>query len=179
MHNWKLFFLFLNQNISCGYSKEPSQWDGSLEHPKHMFKLMDKKITVLAKKDFLNWFYVTHSRSQEPNFTLTFKVNFYKRSADGNKSILKKLSSMQRVQKTCLKTYAAISNAHLSCVCKRGKLSGSCLSTINGFGSTQLPIFLCHIGVPTFSWQNKVKKVCPKYLHLFRTDRLSTKGRWM
>ena len=50
-----------------------------------------------------------------------------------------------------LKTYAAISNAHLSRVCKRGKLSGSCLSTINGFGSTQFPIFLCHIGVPTFS----------------------------
>ena len=49
-----------------------------------------------------------------------------------------------------LKTYAAISNAHLSRVCKREKLSGSCLSTINGFGSTQLPIFICHIGVPTF-----------------------------
>ena len=53
-----------------------------------------------------------------------------------------------------LKTYAAISNAHLSRVCKRGKMSGSCLSTLNGFGSTQLPIFLCHIGVPTFSSQN-------------------------
>ena len=25
-----LIFLFLNQNICCGYSKEPSQWDGSL-----------------------------------------------------------------------------------------------------------------------------------------------------
>ena len=37
-----------------------------------------------------------------------------------------------------LKTDAAISNAHLSRVCKRGKLSGFCLSTINGFGSTQL-----------------------------------------
>ena len=54
----------------------------------------------------------------------------------------------------CLKTNAAIPNAHLSRVCKRGKLSGSCLSTLNGFGSTQLPIFLCHIGVPTFSSQN-------------------------
>ena len=53
-----------------------------------------------------------------------------------------------------LKTYAAISNAHLSRVCKRGKLSGSCLTTLNGFGSTQLPIFLCHIDVPTFSSQN-------------------------
>ena len=53
-----------------------------------------------------------------------------------------------------LKTYAAISNAHLSCVCKRGKLSGSCLSTLNGFGSTQLSIFLCPVGVATFSSQN-------------------------
>ena len=53
-----------------------------------------------------------------------------------------------------LKTYAAISNAHLFRVCKLGKLSGSCLSTLNGFGSIQLPIFLCHIGVPTFSSQN-------------------------
>ena len=26
------------------------------------------------------------------------------------------------------------------------------------------PIFLCHIGVPTFSWQIKVIKECPKYL---------------
>ena len=53
-----------------------------------------------------------------------------------------------------LKTYAAFSNAHLSRACKRGKLSRSCLSTLNVFGSTQLPIFLCHIGVPTFSLQN-------------------------
>ena len=57
-----------------------------------------------------------------------------------------------------LKTYAAISNAHLFRVCKRGKLSGSCLSTLNGFGSIQLPIFLCHIGVPTFSSQNNSLK---------------------
>ena len=27
-----IFLLFLNQNICCGYSKEPSQWDGSFEH---------------------------------------------------------------------------------------------------------------------------------------------------
>ena len=34
----KVIFLFLNQNIRCEYSKEPSQWDGSFEHPKHMQK---------------------------------------------------------------------------------------------------------------------------------------------
>ena len=39
----KLIFLFLNQNIFCGYSKEPSQWDGSFECHIHMLKLKDKK----------------------------------------------------------------------------------------------------------------------------------------
>ena len=50
--NWKLFFLLLNQNICCGYSKEPSRWDGSCEHLKHMFKLMDKKIITIYAKFF-------------------------------------------------------------------------------------------------------------------------------
>ena len=49
--NGKLFYLFLNQNICCGYSKESSGWDGSFEHLKHMFNLMDKKInTILLSK---------------------------------------------------------------------------------------------------------------------------------
>ena len=43
VHIWKLFFLFLNQNICSGYSKEPSPWDGSFEHPKHMFQLMGEE----------------------------------------------------------------------------------------------------------------------------------------
>ena len=47
--NRKLFFLFLNQNICCGYSKELSRWDCSFEHPKHMFKLMGKKIFTILR----------------------------------------------------------------------------------------------------------------------------------
>ena len=43
MHDWNYFFLFLNWNIYCGYSIEPSRWDDSFEYPKHMFKPMDKK----------------------------------------------------------------------------------------------------------------------------------------
>ena len=43
----KLMYLFLNQNICCGYSKEPSQLDGSFEHPKHMLKLMGNKILTI------------------------------------------------------------------------------------------------------------------------------------
>ena len=31
-NNEKLFFLFLNKNLYCGNSKEPSQCDGSFEH---------------------------------------------------------------------------------------------------------------------------------------------------
>ena len=54
VRNWKWFFLFLKQNICCGYSKEPSRWDGSFEHPKHKFKLMGKNIfTILRSKILL------------------------------------------------------------------------------------------------------------------------------
>ena len=48
----KIFFLFLNQNICCRYSKEPSQWDSSFEHPKHMLKGMGKKILTLLRWHF-------------------------------------------------------------------------------------------------------------------------------
>ena len=37
----KLFSLFCIQNICCMYSKEPS-------HPKHMFKLMGKKLITIS-----------------------------------------------------------------------------------------------------------------------------------
>ena len=48
----KNIFLFLNQNICCGYSKEPSQWDGSFEHTKHMLKLMGKKVYLHFYAEF-------------------------------------------------------------------------------------------------------------------------------
>ena len=34
VHNRKITFLFLNQNIYCGFSKDPSQ--SSFEYPKHV-----------------------------------------------------------------------------------------------------------------------------------------------
>ena len=40
----KLIILYLNQNMCCGYLKEPCQSDGSFEHPNHVLKLMGKKI---------------------------------------------------------------------------------------------------------------------------------------
>ena len=50
MRNQNLIFFFLNQNICGGYSKEPSQLDGSFEHPKHMLKLMNNNIQNFAQK---------------------------------------------------------------------------------------------------------------------------------
>ena len=49
MRNEKIIFLFLNQNIHCVYSSEP----GYFEHPKHMQKLMDKKIFTILCSRFL------------------------------------------------------------------------------------------------------------------------------
>ena len=43
MPNRKLNYLFLNQNICFGYSKELPKSDGSFEHPKHMLKIKGKK----------------------------------------------------------------------------------------------------------------------------------------
>ena len=48
----KNIFSFLNQNICYGYSKEPSQWDGSFEHPKQTLKLTDKQIFSILHKIF-------------------------------------------------------------------------------------------------------------------------------
>ena len=48
----KIAFLFLNKNICCGYSKEPSQWDGSFEHLKHMLNLLGKKILQFCAETF-------------------------------------------------------------------------------------------------------------------------------
>ena len=58
MRTGKLFLLFLNRNICCGYTKEPSQSDGSFEHPKHTFKLIGKEINaVLGAQTILVWNY--------------------------------------------------------------------------------------------------------------------------
>ena len=48
----KIIFVYFNQNICCGYSKEPSHWDGSFEHPKHMLKIMGKKILTILRWNF-------------------------------------------------------------------------------------------------------------------------------
>ena len=58
----KIFFLFLNQNICCGYSKEPPQWDGSFDHPKYKLRLLGRNIfTILPSKILLIWSYGTLS----------------------------------------------------------------------------------------------------------------------
>ena len=46
----QIILLFLNQNICYGYSKEPSQCDGSFEHPKLMIKQINMKVNFKNKK---------------------------------------------------------------------------------------------------------------------------------
>ena len=48
----KIISLYLNQNVCCEYSKQPSRWDGSFEHPKHMLKMMGKKIFTIVRGNF-------------------------------------------------------------------------------------------------------------------------------
>ena len=49
MRNEKLIFLFFNHNICCGYTEEPSLYDSSFEHLKHMLKLKGKKIFTILR----------------------------------------------------------------------------------------------------------------------------------
>ena len=44
--------VYLTQNSCFGYSKEPSQWDGSFEHKKCMLKLLGKKIFTILRSNF-------------------------------------------------------------------------------------------------------------------------------
>ena len=80
--NPNFIFLFLNQNIDCGYSKEPSQWDGSFEHPKSIFKLMFKKIiTILCTIiNLIIWTYVTRNTGifitkMKPHLMECYQIN--------------------------------------------------------------------------------------------------------
>ena len=45
----KLFSYFSSKTYVVGTQKEPSQRDGSFEHPKHMFKLMGEKIISILR----------------------------------------------------------------------------------------------------------------------------------
>ena len=66
---------FFNQNICCGYSKEPSHRDGSFEHPKQMFTLMDKKLF-----SFFRWNILP---TPSPLLSLTRQVHVVVRALPG------------------------------------------------------------------------------------------------
>ena len=56
-HNF--YFLFLLENINCGYSLEVPQWGTSNEYPQFMFSQRNKKYicTFLLKKKYIIWGY--------------------------------------------------------------------------------------------------------------------------
>ena len=84
----EFIFLFLKQNMCCGYSKQPSQWDGCFEHPKQMFKLMDKLFAIYAY--FCIWTYGLCQRKRDGPFPCSvygrYKLNikFWLFPCDGN-----------------------------------------------------------------------------------------------
>ena len=47
-----IFFYFSTKTYVMGIQK-PSQWDGSFEHPKQMFEVMDKKKIIILYSKFL------------------------------------------------------------------------------------------------------------------------------
>ena len=68
------------------YSKEPSRWDSSLEHPKHMLNLMGKKVfTIICSKIlFISIKYehtcTIHYKNQQlswPNFQSAWSNKFF------------------------------------------------------------------------------------------------------
>ena len=54
MSAYQKTFLFLNQNIRFGNSKETVRIDGLFERPKHMLKMMGKKIFTISRSHILN-----------------------------------------------------------------------------------------------------------------------------
>ena len=88
-------FLISKPKHMSWYSKEPSKWDISFEHPKHMFQLMGKKIIAILQNFLLIWTYdyemVIHQLSVKAHQfsaenAIIWAQNFY------------------RVQKPCSKT---------------------------------------------------------------------------
>ena len=57
---------FLNKTI-----KQPSQCDGSFEHPKQMLKLMDANIPILRSKHFAFQMDLLYARSTKERLTVT------------------------------------------------------------------------------------------------------------
>ena len=56
--NRKTFSYFSTKIKCCGYSKEPAQWDGSIEHPKYMLKLLAMQkfyINLFVYLDLRSW----------------------------------------------------------------------------------------------------------------------------
>ena len=64
-------FFFLDQNICCEYSKEPSQWDGSFEHLKHMLWVI--KRTISMRRFF--WAPKTYAKIMGNKNIYNFKLN--------------------------------------------------------------------------------------------------------
>ena len=157
MPNWKLFFLFLSQNICCGYSKEPSQWDGSFEHEKHMFKLMDKKIIAsftIFFPELALWNYVSPLQGREtycfspgvcPSVCLSVRPSVCHKSCP--------LYNLKTAQALFRKLYTNINQHELTCRVQEWQLC--------------LLYFLSYFPLKPVHHKNRVRSITWKLLKLY------------
>ena len=78
MCNRKLIFLFLNQNICCGYSKEHSQWDDSFGHQKQLQKNMGNKYLQFYFQKFKPMIYIIYKAVNYWDILITENAYFKK-----------------------------------------------------------------------------------------------------
>ena len=114
MCNSKIIFLFHNQSICFGYSKEPSQCNGSYEHPKHMSKITEKKVfTIFTLKNFVyQSLWMAHGRQ----VTLFCFLSFYAKNCK-NLLVILFISQPNHMLKLWVRKYSQfnVENFCLSC----------------------------------------------------------------
>ena len=77
---WKIgtIFILISLNICCGCPKETSQWDGSFEHPLHMFWLRNKKNNFQLHALVLEaWYLDVSSLRINANWMLEYWIDIY------------------------------------------------------------------------------------------------------
>ena len=86
MHIWKSFLSFSTKTCVVGTQKEQSQWYGSFEHTKHMFKLMGKKrLTILPLKYLLLLFLIgsiSLSITTDDFIVFSFEKGVYRQNSE-------------------------------------------------------------------------------------------------
>ena len=74
-----IFFLFLHENIFCGYSLETPRQGASNEYPQHMFSWRNKKTIKPDTHSYLDLCILFHQMLQNPAIKTTLYVPYLSR----------------------------------------------------------------------------------------------------